>query len=83
MDIIKGMKCECIYISKSLSTLIMYKDEQLIDSKPISDFTVTFNGLCKKIKCEDNNIAKYISDNLDTVDEVVFTSEGINRFSLK
>lgn len=45
MDIIKGIKGECIYISKSLSTLIMYKDEQLIDSKPISDFTVTFNGL--------------------------------------
>ena len=83
MDIIKDIKGECIYISKILSSLIMYDDGILIDTKPITNFTVTFNGLCKKLKCEDSDFAKSIINNIDSVDEVVFTSEGIKTFSLK
>lgn len=85
MKIINDLLGEYIYISKLMypNVVIFYKDKKVIKSQEISDVETNIKKIASSLNCLDSEYTKYVLDNLDLVEEVVFNKNGLIRFSCK
>lgn len=85
MRLISDMIGEYIYCTKSMypNCIIFYKDKKVQKHTETNDLNNQINSLCKQLKCEDSDYAKYVLKNIDEIEEVVFNKNGLIRFSVK
>ena len=85
MKIINGLLGEYIYISKLMypNVVIFYNNKKVLKSEEITNIEANIKGIAKSLNCLDGEYVKYVLANLDDIEEVVFSKDGLVRFSIK
>lgn len=85
MKIINDLLGEYIYISKNIypNVVIFYKDKNVVKSEEVSDVKKNIEIIAKSLNCLDSDYYKYVIENINLVEEVVFNKDGLIRFSCK
>jgi len=85
MKLIEDMVGEYILCTKKMypNCVMFYKNKDIEKYIETNDVNSKIESLCNQLKCKESDYAKYVLNNLNEIEEVVFNKDGLIRFSIK